>query len=80
MANGEITHVELPSDDLDRAQRFYSELFGWEMQEAPEMPDWLVTDELEQADETLMRERGYGRVINVASTASPRRCSDVFAT
>ena len=42
MASGEITHVELPSDDLDRAQRFYSELFGWEMQQVPEMPDYAM--------------------------------------
>ena len=42
MANGEITHVELPSDDLDRAQRFDSELFGWEMQQSPEMPDYAM--------------------------------------
>lgn len=42
MANGEITHVELPSDDLGRAQRFYAELFGWELQQTPEMPDYAM--------------------------------------
>ena len=42
MASGEITHVELPSDDFDRAQRFYSGLFGWEMQQVPEMPDYAM--------------------------------------
>ena len=42
MANGEITHVELPSDDLERAQAFYAELFGWEMQQVPEMPDYAM--------------------------------------
>ena len=42
MANGEITHVELPSDDLERAQSFYAELFGWEMQHLPEMPDYAM--------------------------------------
>ena len=42
MAHGEITHVELPSDDFDRAQRFYSELFGWKMQQTPEMPDYAM--------------------------------------
>jgi predicted enzyme related to lactoylglutathione lyase len=33
MAHGQITHIEFPADDTSRAQRFYSELFGWEFQE-----------------------------------------------
>ena len=27
---GEIVHIEFPSEDADRAQRFWSGLFGWE--------------------------------------------------
>ena len=27
---GEIVHVEYPADDVDRAQRFWSGLFGWQ--------------------------------------------------
>jgi predicted enzyme related to lactoylglutathione lyase len=35
---GEVVHFEVPAKDVDRAQRFYSELFGWEF--APsQMPD-----------------------------------------
>ena len=30
MTHGQITHIEFPADDTDRARRFYSELFGWE--------------------------------------------------
>ncbi len=26
---GEIVHIEFPSEDADRAQRFWSGLFGW---------------------------------------------------
>ena len=33
MAHGQITHIELPADDLARARRFYAELFGWEFGE-----------------------------------------------
>lgn len=29
MAHGEISHVEFPADDVERAKRFYGELFGW---------------------------------------------------
>ena len=42
MAYGEITHVEIPSDEPERAQRFYSELLGWEMQNSPDYPDYAM--------------------------------------
>lgn len=32
MAHGQITHIEFPADDTDRAQAFYKGLFGWEFQ------------------------------------------------
>jgi predicted enzyme related to lactoylglutathione lyase len=34
MAAGEIVHVEFPSADTDRAQRFWSELFGWKFEDS----------------------------------------------
>jgi predicted enzyme related to lactoylglutathione lyase len=42
MAVGQIIHVELPSDDLERATSFYSQLFGWDLQQLPEMPDYAL--------------------------------------
>ncbi len=42
MALGEITHVEFPSDDIERASNFYSEVFGWEIGRIPEMPDYAM--------------------------------------
>ena len=33
MAHGQITHIEFPADDTERARRFYSELFGWRFTE-----------------------------------------------
>jgi hypothetical protein len=35
---GEVVHFEVPAKDVDRAQRFYSELFGWEFSPSP-MPE-----------------------------------------
>jgi predicted enzyme related to lactoylglutathione lyase len=35
MAHGQITHIEFPADDTDRAQAFYRGLFGWEFQGMP---------------------------------------------
>ena len=45
MAHGDITHIEIPADDLQRATTFYSELFGWEIKESPEYegyPMWTA--------------------------------------
>ena len=35
MAHGDITHLEIPVSDLQRAKAFYTELFGWDIAEAP---------------------------------------------
>lgn len=35
MAHGDITHHEIPADDLARAAAFYNDLFGWGVQEYP---------------------------------------------
>lgn len=35
MAHGDITHIDIPVDDLERATVFYSGLFGWDIQEVP---------------------------------------------
>jgi predicted enzyme related to lactoylglutathione lyase len=42
MAHGEITHVELPSDDVDRAEAFYEGLFGWDVKGSAEHPDYRM--------------------------------------
>jgi uncharacterized protein len=42
MAKGEYTHIEIPADDLDRAKRFYNEVFGWELASMGGFEDYLV--------------------------------------
>src|SRR5688572_23098019 len=42
MAHGQITHIEFPADDVERAQRFYSELFGWQYQTIPGFEDYFM--------------------------------------
>jgi uncharacterized protein len=41
--SGKVVHFEIPADDMERAQRFYSEVFGWQLQSMPEMSYTLVT-------------------------------------
>ena len=32
-----LCHVEIPTTDVDRSKTFYSELFGWKMNQLPHM-------------------------------------------
>jgi predicted enzyme related to lactoylglutathione lyase len=41
--SGRVVHFEVPFDDGDRARGFYKEIFGWQLQEMPEMDYTLVT-------------------------------------
>lgn len=31
MATGKVTHFEIPTDDIERAKKFYHEALGWEL-------------------------------------------------
>jgi predicted enzyme related to lactoylglutathione lyase len=42
MAHGEITHLELPSDEPARAKAFYEDLFGWTIEAPPEHPTYQM--------------------------------------
>lgn len=35
-------HFELQSKDVEKARKFYSELFGWKFQQFGEQPYWLA--------------------------------------
>jgi uncharacterized protein len=40
---GRVVHFEIPFDDSERAQRFYSEAFGWQLMQLPDMGYVLAT-------------------------------------
>jgi predicted enzyme related to lactoylglutathione lyase len=42
MAHGQMNHVEFPADDPARARKFYEGLFGWELGEMPEFPNYFL--------------------------------------
>jgi predicted enzyme related to lactoylglutathione lyase len=33
--SGRVVHFEIPADDVDRASRFYTEAFGWQLTPTP---------------------------------------------
>jgi hypothetical protein len=41
--SGKVVHFEVPADDAERAQNFYRDVFGWELQPIPGGDYTLVT-------------------------------------
>jgi predicted enzyme related to lactoylglutathione lyase len=42
MATGDICHIEIPTTDLEASRRFYSEVFGWTVEDAPGMTGYAL--------------------------------------
>lgn len=40
--SGEVVHFEIPTDDVERARRFYQRAFGWKMTPTPGIEYTLV--------------------------------------
>jgi predicted enzyme related to lactoylglutathione lyase len=37
-----VVHFEIPANDVERAKQFYGSIFGWQLQEMPEMNYTIV--------------------------------------
>ena len=49
-----IVHFEIPTDDLERARKFYTELFGWKIEKYPgSMEYWMITTTYEKGEKAL---------------------------
>ncbi|NNM45283.1 VOC family protein [Knoellia koreensis] len=49
MPHGDITHIDIPVTDMDRAKGFYSGLFGWEIAAPPgyeDYPMWRAPNQI----------------------------------
>ena len=69
MARGEITHIEFPADDPERAKRFYSAVTGWEFSTMGDFPDyWLFRTEEGHGGGLGLRGKTTGQVIRVYIT------------
>jgi uncharacterized protein len=47
-----VVHFEIPYDDAERAKKFYTNVFGWEKQEIPDMSYTMVRTA--EVDENFM--------------------------
>jgi uncharacterized protein len=41
-----VQHFEIPADDMARAKKFYSSVFGWKIQDVPDM-EYAMADSVE---------------------------------
>lgn len=55
--SGGVIHFELPADDLERAQGFYRDAFGWSMNPMPEM-HYTIVSTTEVGEDYMPVERG----------------------
>ena len=54
-----IVYFQIPSDDIERSKKFYSQLFGWKIDKSPEsntpegMENWTVTTTDDKGNKSL---------------------------
>jgi hypothetical protein len=73
MAHGDITHIDIPVDDMARATSFYSEVLGWQIAEMPGFdgyPMWQAPNQVSGGgfvarDEGLRSMRSYVEVDSI---------------
>lgn len=72
MAHGDITHLDIPYDDLDRATSFYSGVFGWSIEAPPgfeDYPMWQAPNQLSGGGFTS-RDSGLSQIRNYVEVDS----------
>lgn len=76
MAHGDITHLEIPVSDLAAGTRFYGEVFGWRIEEAPgfegypmwQAPNGVSGGALTPRDEGFTQPRSVVEVDSIDAT------------
>jgi hypothetical protein len=49
-----ICHFEIPAEDIERAKKFYTELFGWKIEKYPvPMEYWMITTTNEKGEKAI---------------------------
>ncbi|MFD6177205.1 MULTISPECIES: VOC family protein [unclassified Isoptericola] len=76
MAHGDITHIDIPVTDKERAKGFYGGLFGWQIQAPPgfeDYPMWRAPNQisgggLAPRDDGFDQPRSYVEVDSIDDT------------
>ena len=78
MPHGDITHIDIPVTDMDRAKGFYTTLFGWQIAELPGFegyPMWQAPNKisgggLAPRSEGFTQPRSYVEVDSIDETVA----------
>lgn len=76
MPHGDITHIDIPVGDMERAKGFYSGLFGWQIAEVPgyegypmwQAPNKISGGGLAPRGEDFTQPRSYVEVDSIEET------------
>ncbi|WP_084038847.1 VOC family protein [Demequina sp. NBRC 110053] len=76
MAHGDITHIDIPVSDMERAKAFYSTLFGWQISAPPgfegypmwQAPNTISGGGLAPRSEDFAQPRSYVEVDSIDDT------------
>ena len=60
MPHGDITHIDIPVTDMERAKNFYSTLFGWQIAAPPGFEDYPMWQAPNQISGGGLAPRGDG--------------------
>jgi predicted enzyme related to lactoylglutathione lyase len=52
-----VVHFEIPFDNKQRAMNFYSQIFGWRLQDIPEMK-YVIANTVDVDDKQMPKESG----------------------
>ena len=59
MKTNPVVHFEMPYENSDRVQKFYSDAFGWQMQSTgPEMNDYVLAGTTETDENRMVKTPG----------------------
>ncbi|HSP88575.1 MAG TPA: VOC family protein [Ignavibacteriaceae bacterium] len=54
-----VVHFEMPAEDKERVKKFYTNAFGWQMQQfGPEMGDYILATTSEVGEDNFPKQRG----------------------
>ena len=70
-----VVHFEIPADDLERAKKFYSENFGWKLNQfGPEMGNYVLVHTGPTDDKGMPQDKAFingGLMLRDPSATSP---------
>jgi predicted enzyme related to lactoylglutathione lyase len=76
---GKVVHFEIPADDVPRAKEFYGSIFGWQLDDMPDL-NYTIVRTVDVDEHQLPKEPGAingGMMKREADTPSPVLTIDV---